>query len=144
MDEGGYVARSVRVAPDLASAIYALDLASDTLRDAKEKFTSHDLQGALDGSRDAIRIASSALMFRDGYVTADFDRTVRFLRSKYDDQLPLRAWERVEMAYLGEGGLYNMLLVALGKERKSDDDLVSEALSVAETFIIKARKELDI
>ncbi len=144
MDEGGLAVKTIRVAPDLSSAIYAIGLASENLRHARERLSGHDLQGALEGSRNAIRLASSALMFRDGYVTGDFDRTVRFLRSKYDDQLPLRDWERLEMAYLGEGGIYKILLRAVGKSVKSDAELVNEALAVAETFIIKVRKELEI
>jgi HEPN domain-containing protein len=129
-------------APDAASAAHAFDLAADMLSLAKELFSEGDLQAALQHSRDSMRLASSAILFRDGYVTDDFDKTVRYLSRRYDSIFPLRDWERVEMTYLGTGGLYNMILKAMGKQRKSDREMVAEALSIAERFVETARMEL--
>jgi hypothetical protein len=120
----------------------AMALAGDLLSAAKERYSSGDLQSALEGSRDAIRVASSAILFRDGYITDDFDKTVRYLSRRYDGLFPLRDWERVEMTYLGEGGVYNMLLRMMGMRRRSDSEMVRAALDVAERFIETTRREL--
>lgn len=143
MEEPSPSPSSLRTGPDMASAIYAVSIAADMLESAKERFSEGDLQGALENSRDAIRIASSAVLFRDGYITDDFDKTVRYLSRRYDSIFPLREWERVEMTYLGEGGLYNIILKAVGKQRKSDEEKVHDAVAVAERFIETARRELE-
>src|SRR5262249_21390411 len=133
---------SGRHMPDHGGAMFALGLAVDMLQEAREMRESNDYHAALEDSRDAIRIACSAIMLRDGYVTDDFDKTVKYLLEHYDSLFPVREWERVEMTYLGEGGLYNMLMRAMGRSKKTDDELVNEALSVAEKFISAATKEL--
>ncbi len=127
----------------MASAVHAMSFAADMLEAAKERLSAGDLQGALDNSRDAIRIASSAVLFRDGYITDDFDKTIRYFSRRYDSMFPLRDWERVEMTYLGSGGLYNMILKAAGARLKSDEDKAREAVLVAERFIETTRKELE-
>ena len=79
----------------------------------------------------------------DGYITDDFGKTVRYLSRRYDSIFPLRDWEKVEMTYLGERGLYNMLLKAMGKPPRSDQDKAHDAVEVAERFIETTKKELE-
>ncbi len=138
---GEYARDPAKPAP--ASASYAADLAESVLAEAKQAFSSGDYTLALAHSKDAIRLASSAVMLRDGYITDDFDKTVVYLSRRYGPAFPTRGWEKVEMTYLGGGGLYNAILRALGRKILSDRELVSEAISVAESFIQSARKEVE-
>ena len=121
---------------------HAYELASERLELARRSFYDGDMQAALENSRDCMRLVSSAILFRDGYVTNDFDKTVRYLSKRYDSIFPLRDWERAEMTYLGSGGLYNMIMAAMGKPKKTDRELVGEALKAAERFFETARREL--
>jgi hypothetical protein len=131
-----------RFAPPAGNPAQAFSLAAEMLEIARERFSEGDLQAALDGSRDCIRLASSAILFRDGYVTDDFGKTVQYLSRRYDSIFPLREWERVEMTYLGSGGMYKMILKMMGKTIRSDQELVDEALTVAQRFVETARREL--
>lgn len=144
MEEGGYATNSKRIGLEIASAIHAVNLARDMLKTAKERCLIKDYHSALEYSRNSIRIASSAVLIRDGYITDDFEKTVKYLTTRYDSRFPLREWEKVEMTYLGEGGLYNIILKAMGKTKKSDDELVLEAISVAEKFVRSVRNELSL
>ncbi len=139
----GQYAREPGKVPDPSSASYAADLAESVLLEAKDAFALGDYNLALSQAKDAIRLASSAVMFRDGYITDDFDKTVVYLSKRYGPAFPIKGWEKVEMTYLGGGGLYNAILRALGRKVLSDQELVSEAISVAETFIAASRREME-
>ncbi len=140
----GEYAREPGKGPDPASASHAAYLAESVLELAKEAFASGDYHLALAHTKDAIRLASSAVLIRDGYITDDFDKTVVYLSKRYGPAFPIRGWEKVEMTYLGGGGLYNAILRAMGKPVRSDRELVGEAIAVAETFITTARMEVEM
>jgi hypothetical protein len=143
MNEGAYVTSLIPKKPDYASALIALNAASDLLESAREKLLHDDLPGALESSRDAIRMATSALLFRDGYVAASLEATADYLSKKYPGIFPLGEWDIVEVAASGRITLYKFLLSAMGKLKKSDRQEADRAVETAETFIQTARMELE-
>jgi hypothetical protein len=143
MNEGAYVSSLVPKKPDYASALIALNAASDLLESARERMGHEDPQGALENSRDAIRLASSAILFRDGYVAGSLEDTANYISKRYPGVFPLSDWDVIEVAASGHVSLYKLLLLAMGKIKKNDKDDASKAITTAEAFIASARSELE-
>ncbi|HSB47699.1 MAG TPA: hypothetical protein VLD37_06830 [Candidatus Bilamarchaeum sp.] len=143
MTEGAFASSLVPKKPDYASALIALNAATDLLESAREKMTHDDLPGALENSRDAIRLASSALLFRDGYVAGSLEDTASYLSKRYPGVFPLADWDTLEVAASGRVTLYKLLLSAMGKIKKDAREEAGRALTTAEAFISSARSELE-
>ena len=61
-------AEVVIVKPDAAQAIAAVTVADELLTSASERLNSDDFGNSFEDSRGSIRVAVSALMFRDGVI----------------------------------------------------------------------------
>ena len=143
MDEGGYVSGPLRTQPDMASAVFALERASYMLESARERFGRRDYPGAFEESRNAIRMASSAMLFRDGYVSENLETTVSYLVQRYPGAFPVEEWQRLEDVPMEDTpGLYNMILGAMGKIKKTGEQEAMEAMALADAFIGSARAEM--
>lgn len=145
MERGGTHSVIIRAEPDRASAAFALAAASELLTLARVRLGRKDFSGSFEESRNAIRMASSAILFRDGYVADSFDSTLLYLLKHYPGMLPLDDWQRLEQipAY-DTPGLYNMLLSAMGKLKKTGEQEAKQAVVVAEAFIASARAEMGL
>src|SRR4030095_7106726 len=145
MDEASYAEQLARQKPDLASALYAMDLALEMLQSAKEKLSKEDYRGAFDASKNAVRLASSAVMFRDGYVSDNLESTAAYLLQKYPGDFPVEEWHKLEeMTIEGGYGLYYMIMKAMGKVKKAGEAEAIEAFEVANHFIQSALGEIHI
>jgi hypothetical protein len=143
MDEAGYVDQLSRNRPDIARAMYAIDLASELLDSAREKYGKEDFRGAFEDCRNAMRLASSAVLFRDGFVSDSLEATASYLLQRYPGIFPVEEWYRMEeSAFEGGYGLYYLLLKAAGKVRKTGEQEAAEALSVAGVFLESAMEEI--
>ncbi len=133
----------IRREPDTASAILALQLAAESLGEARARFSRRDYTAALELSRNAMRLASSALLFRDGCVCPTLESASSYLAWRYPGSFPLDEWERLESIPIEDSpGLYNMILSALGKLKKAGEQEATDALSAASIFIESARAEM--
>ena len=141
MEEAGYPIEPVPLGKDLASAVLALDLASSLLDIARERFLRGDYHGSLEQSRDAIRVASSAMLFKDGYISASFESTLNYFLKNYPGAFPLDEWRGLETAYT-QYGLFSMIMKALRKEKKAGEDEASAAIAAASAFINSARARM--
>jgi hypothetical protein len=143
MEEGGYVSAPVRTQPDMASALFALELASGMLDSARERFARQDYNGAFEESRNAVRMASSAILFRDGYVSDNLESTVSYLLQRYPGAFPVEGWQGLEDIPLEDTpGLFNMVLSAVGRLKKAGEQEASEALALAAAFVESAWAEM--
>jgi hypothetical protein len=143
MEEWAHTAGLARKNPDVAGALYAVTLAGDLLESAGDKFSRKDYPGAFEDSRNAMRLASSALLLRDGYVSDSLETTISYLFQRYPGELPLDEWHRFEEAAYGSGyGLYFMILKAMGKVKKTGEQEAYEAMSTAMAFINSTRAEM--
>ena len=77
-------------------AVYALSVAVEMLQSAEENATKSSFEDSLMQSRDSMRIASSAILFRDGFIAPDLESSCSYLKKKYGDALPLDEWKEVE------------------------------------------------
>jgi len=124
----------VQQQPDIDSALYALDAASELLNAAAEKLSQKDYTTAFSTSRDCMRIAISALLFRDGVIAPTFEATEEYLERHYPDKLPLKDWHSIENTCTGEGsGLFNMIIRATRKP--TDKNEAKHAVGIAKEFV---------
>ncbi|MFH0737643.1 MAG: hypothetical protein V1827_03750 [Candidatus Micrarchaeota archaeon] len=129
--------------PDPAGAIFALKIAAEHLSSASASFSSKEFHIAFESSKNAIRLASSAVMARDGYISGTLDGTIGYLLQRYPGAFPLERWEHVESLRIDSGsGLYVMLMGSLGKLKKAGEQDAKEALAIASAFLETARAEL--
>lgn len=144
MDKGD-ILETARSAPDSARAILAVRLASDVLDAARQRYELKDFEGALESSRDSVRLSSSALLFRDGYISDTLDGTLDYLSHRYPGVFPLEGWRRMESAIVGGGrGLYAILMEAFGKAKKAGEEDARDAIAVASAFLKSAQSEMRI
>lgn len=132
-----------RKTPDMISAIQAVEAASDMLLSAKELFDGGDYCGSLEQSRGALRVAASALLYKDGVIAQTFEATAEHIEKRYPETFPLRDWARIERAVTGDGpGLLNMLIRASGKQ--TGDPEARHALSIATSFLNNVKQLVSI
>jgi uncharacterized protein (UPF0332 family) len=142
MEEAG-LAEIVRITPDSGSAIFALGLASEAIERARERFFRGDYRRSLEESRNAMRLASSALLFRDGYVSDSLEATIYYMLQHYPGSFPLDSWVSIERIPTGETpGLYYMVLGALGRLKKAGEEEAKIGIAAAEMFLESARTEI--
>ena len=77
-------------------AAYALEVAASLLGSAMEMIGKSSYDEAIISARDAMRMASSALLFKDGLISSDFNSSCDYLKKKYGDELPVADWIKVE------------------------------------------------
>ncbi len=128
----------VKKTPDRLSAIYALSSASMLLDEARYNYDRGDFMGAVTSSRDAMRMASSALLFNDGYIAPTFEATLVYLSRKYPGRLPLDGWKAAESpSFAGR------LTIIMGGKRFLQQE-AEKALESAGTFVKEARTFLGV
>jgi len=135
----------VKADPDPARAFFAVSLAADTLQSARTRLLRNDYVGALDEAKNSMRLTSSALLFRDGYVATTFDSAASYLLSHYPGAVPVEEWRYFETAFPGPSvGLMSQLIRVLGKEKKLDETEAGKAISTAEAFLRSAKSILGV
>jgi len=129
----------VQVLPDLAGAVLATHIASEMLMSAKEKYEKRVYDDSVSDSRDAIRVAASAVLLRDGYVASTFEATYSYLSHHYQDRLSLEPWHSMEKSTWGDGqGIIYRILKAIGIIKQVDKKQAKEAIATAEKFLHSA------
>jgi uncharacterized protein (UPF0332 family) len=119
-------------------ATEALSVAAELLVSAKENADSTEFDEAFLAARDSMRIASSAILFRDGCVASDFESTYAYLKKEYGESIPLDEWKEVERISKSRASLLSGLFGA-GKKNIENDS--KKALEAALKFL-KASNEI--
>ena len=136
MQEAADITELARKEPDRTRAVFAINAASHILDVARERFYCRDYRGAFQESKNAIRMASSALLFRDGYIASTLDATLMHMEENYLNQLPIEEWQSLESMITGVGpGLLNLIIRLTGKDKKTGRAEAGMALMVAERFL---------
>lgn len=114
-------------------AAYALEVAAALLGTAMEMAEKSEYDEAIVSARDAMRMAGSALLFKDGLVSSDLGSSCSYLKKKYGDELPVSEWERVEA--LSKTSILDKLadFLGSGKDRLEKDAL--QAMESAHRFL---------
>jgi len=145
MDEMPSSPDAAIIAPNRIGAAGALRLASEMLSAARERLGARDYAGSIEESRNAIRMASSALLMQEGLVMGTLEATAAYISHHYPGAFPLQEWVALEnMASETAPGLYSMILEAMGKVKKTDEQDAREAIRVAESFVSSAESELGL
>lgn len=134
----------VVVSPDPLAAMLAMQAASDVLSSASERFGQGDYEDAFAGARDSMRLVSSALLLRDGYVAATLDATLSYLQFRYEGMLPLEAWAEAERTLPAGPTLAGALAALLGRNKRIGREGTERALAAAESFFASARSLLGV
>ncbi len=133
----GAIPEIMRKEPNTMGATFAIGAALDMLNSARERFEHREYKQSFAESKDAIRMAASALLLRDGYVASTMEATVNYLSEKYPDKLPVEEWQDMENFLTGNGhGLLNLLLKLLGKQRETSEEEARAVLAIAEKFLL--------
>ncbi len=110
-------------------AMYALSVAAGLLASAREKADSSEYGESVRMCRDSMRVASSAVLFRDGLVSGDFESSYSYLKKKYGGKIDADKWKEVESL----AGNARSLLGFLSAGRKKRD--AEKALDDAVDFL---------
>lgn len=126
-------------APDPLTAMLAMQTASDLLTSASQRFAGGDYAAAFADARDAMRMASSAVLLRDGYIASTLEASLAYLESRYSGMLPLEAWKDAESALVQESTATGRLAALLGRNKRTDRESTKNALAAAGSFLSSAR-----
>jgi hypothetical protein len=133
----------LRKTPDMISALQAVDAASQMLLQASEMLESGNYPESVEQSRRALRVAASALLFRDGVIAQTFEATAEHIEKAYPKTFPLRDWQEIEKKVTGDGpGLLNLLIRASGRQPGGQD--ARNALLVATDFLNNVKQLVSI
>ena len=119
----------VRILPNRIKAIEAVNLASELLEQARIYFEEGNYEECMNRSRDAVRVASSALLFGDGFVASTFEDTLEYIKTRYPAKFPINDWMRLENVSIIDGIKY----LLLSREKKKEE--ARYALTTAERVV---------
>lgn len=114
-------------------AIYAISIAHDLLLSAQENASKSSFEEAIIESRDSMRIASSAILFRDGYIANDLESSCAYLKKKYGEVMPVDEWRLVEG--MVRSGPIDQLVSKLGFGKTNREDQAKKAINAADRFV---------
>jgi|GEM_PF-2893068 len=122
-----------RIEPEAGRAIYALSVAMELLESAQQKAAESGFEDAIILSRDSMRLASSALLFEDGYVATSLDSSCGYLKRRYGDSIPIAEWVAVEG--MASGRPADSILRIFSRSKGSAEQDAKKALESAGKFI---------
>jgi hypothetical protein len=121
------------IGPEPERAIYALSVAAQLLEEARIQSGESASVETVIKARDSMRIACSAILFKDGYVAADFDSSVAYLRSKYGEKVPINEWRDIEL--MAKGSPLERITNFLGLAKNQGQENAKKALEAAGRFL---------
>ncbi len=131
--------------PAPVAAVMALNTAAELLESAAEEFAREDYPSSFMDARNSMRLASSALLLRDGYVGVTLEATTSYLEARYAGMVPVETWKELETAFPGEtAGIMSRFLGTLGRNKKIDRESTEQALAAANDFLRSVRAILGV
>jgi len=121
------------IGPEPERAIYALSVAAQLLEEAKVQAEGSPSEETIIMARDSMRIACSAILFKDGYIAPDFDSSVTYLASKYGEKVPLAEWKTIEQ--MAKGSPLGKIAGFLGLGKGQAQENAMKALEAAGRFL---------
>jgi hypothetical protein len=121
------------IGPEPERAIYALSIAVQLLDEAKEQAEESVYEQTIIKARDSMRIACSAILFKDGYIAGDFDSSCNYLTKKYGEKIPINEWKRVEQ--IAKGNPIEKISAFLGLGKNKQQENAKKAIELARAFI---------
>ncbi len=127
----------LKIDPEPSKAIYAVGVAEELIGSAREKADSGKYEDAMEDIKNAIRVASSALLYNDGYVANTLDTTCYYLQNHYPKKFPVKEWKIIEIGTKTGVKLVDTILEKLGfgKKQEARKREAERALAIAEVFV---------
>ncbi len=126
----------LKINPEPSKALYAVEMAEEFLKNAKTKIGEGKKDEALDDVKNAIRMASSALLYYDGYVANSLDTTCYYLQNHYPKRFPTDEWRVIEVGTKTGVRVFDSILEKLGLKKKEPKiDEVGRAVAIATVFV---------
>ena len=130
----------LRINPEPSKAIYAVEMAEEFLKTAKMKIGEGKKDAALDDVKNAIRMASSALLYYDGYVANSLDTTCYYLQNHYPKKFPTEEWRVIEVGTKTGVRIVDAIFEKFGlKKEEPKVDEVGRAIAIATVFVQSVR-----
>ena len=108
----------VKIKPEPSKAIFALETAFGLLEVAKRDIKNRQYEDAYEDSKNAMRMASAAVMYNDGYFASTIDSTYEYVERKYGETRLVKEWKNIEEKSPENRGFVEKLLEALRLRKK--------------------------
>jgi len=131
----------VKIDPEPLKAILAVETAQNLLEVAKDEINERKYDDSYEDAKNAIRMASAAIMYADGYVAKTMEGAYEYFEKKRGDKELVKEWRDVEIKSPENRGFVDRLLEALRfkKKKESEEDTKArKALTLAENFVKSA------
>ncbi len=141
-EESTEIAGIVKTNPEPSKAMFAIEAASGLLETAKIGIVQKRYEDAYEDSRNAIRLASAAIMYNDGYVANTVNGAYDYMEQAHGKKSLVDEWKEVEIKSPQNKGIVQIILEFLRIRKSSEvnnETSARKALSVAETFVQSAR-----
>jgi len=131
--EAEYGGRIQRVEAEIGRVMVALSAALEFLQSAQQKAAESSYDDAIILSRDSMRAASSAILFKDGLMAADLESSCSYLKRRYGDSVQVSEWREVEA--LAQPSVMDSLAGIFGSRRGQREKDARRALECAARFV---------
>lgn len=132
----------VKVKPEPSKAMFAIEAAADLVESARIGIRQNNFEQAYEDSKNAIRMASSAIMYNDGYIANSLDGAYDYMEKVQGKKELVEDWRNIEIKSPENTGFFDRILDFLRLKKKSyvnTEESARKALSVAEVFVQSAR-----
>ncbi len=132
----------IKIDPEPSTAIYALSVAEEFLREAQEHIRKRNYEEACESAKNAARMASSAVLYNDGYVAKTLGTTCYYLEQHYPKKFPVEEWRVLEVGTTEKIKIVERILYFLRLKKKKKEDTeknARKALTIAEIFVASVR-----
>ena len=139
-DEGktGRIPGIIKINPEPSRAIFAVETAAHLIEAAKTELENRRYEEAYEDAKNAIRMASAAMMYNDGYVANNIEGAYEYMDKKYGEKVMVKEWKTVEVRSPENRGIIDRLLEMLRLKKRKEDEMeidARKALHVAEVFV---------
>jgi|GEM_PF-1765081 len=124
----------IKVNPEPYKAMQAVETAKELLDAAEEKFEEGAYEDSYGNALNAMRMASSALMFMDGEIAQTLETAAEYIKKRYS-KVPVDGWKIAEYQDPMKKGLWQRLLELFRVRKKDDKAMAIKVIGIAKTFI---------
>ncbi len=131
----------IKVNPEPYKAMHAIETAKELLNSAEELLETGDYESAYGNALNAMRMASSALMFLDGQIAQTLETAVEYIKNTHS-KIPVDEWRDAEYQDPLKKGILNRLFEIFGIRKSDDRARATKVVGVARVFILSIDEEI--
>ncbi|MEM2909265.1 MAG: hypothetical protein QXT05_00270 [Candidatus Bilamarchaeaceae archaeon] len=131
----------IKTNPEPYKALQAVSVAKELLRCAEEYIAAEKYGEAYSNALNAMRFASSALMFFDGCIIQSLEDAVAYIKRNYPT-LPVEEWKKAEYRDPSKKGLVESLSELFNPAKKDEKKETAETVSIAKVFVVSVESAI--